>query len=84
MDSLLQSLAVDARIFGSLRTRQIDQVALRNSLHVLTQLLRLNLNHEDAVTTGGGIVFRGLGHDSVRISDEEQVQGILLRLSPVH
>ena len=57
---------------------------LRDSFDVLAQLLRLNLDHEDAVTTSGGIVFGSLRDHSVRVSDEKQVQCILLRLSPMH
>lgn len=84
MACFLESLAINTRLAGSLRARQIDQVELGDSLHVLTQLLGLNLDDEDAVRTSTGVVLGCLAHHPVGVTNEEQVEGVLLALSTVH
>ena len=57
---------------------------LRGSLHILTHLLALELQDKDAVGARGGVVLGRFAHDTVRISDEQQVQGVFFVLCAVH
>ena len=81
---LFESLAINACLRGSLGTRQIDQVQFRHGLHILSHLLTFQLYNEYAVRTGGGIVFGRFRHNTVRVSDEEQIQRVLFVLRSVH
>jgi len=59
-------------------------VQFRDGRYIFADLLRCNLDDEDAVATGAHIVLRGFTHHSVSISDEEQVESILFRVRSVH
>jgi len=49
MLGFLKCFAIDPSLAWSFRARQIDQVQLRNSFYVLSNLLGLQLENKDAV-----------------------------------
>lgn len=60
----------------ALGTRKIHQMYRSYSLDITPRLRRFDVNNEDAVRTSRLIIFRGLAHHSVRITDKQIIQSI--------
>lgn len=79
-----EQLTIDTRLSWSLRPGQVNDVQLGNGLDIFTQFLRLDLDDEDAMTSGTLIVLRRLAYHPVRITNKQQVKSIFLVFGPMN
>mmetsp|Transcript_1917 Transcript_1917/g.8490 ORF Transcript_1917/g.8490 Transcript_1917/m.8490 type:complete len:322 (+) Transcript_1917:766-1731(+) len=80
----LQGLAAGPRLGDALGPREIDEMQLRALDDVGAVPSRFQADGEDAVRAAGGLVHRGLADGPIGVSQEQEVQRLLLGSHAVH